>query len=81
MSETTLQTIMDIIRPFAGSKVELTPDLPLLESGLIDSATMVNILLELESRLGLQLDAADLSFDHFQSCRVLAEVFSARLNA
>lgn len=80
MSEKVLDTVLDVVAPFVKDQAILTPDLLLIESGVIDSASMVNILLELEARLGLQLDAADLAFDHFQSCRILAEALAHRVS-
>ena len=40
---------------------------------------VVNVLLELESRLGLAIGPSDLSFDHFQDCRLLAETLAERI--
>ena len=78
MTENVLAMVMQIVQPFVDRKFEITPDLPLLETGALDSASMVNILLALEERLGIQLSAADLAFDHFQSCRTLADALSTR---
>lgn len=80
-SDKVLAVVLEVVAPFVKGGAELTPTLPLIESGVVDSASMVNILLELESRLGIQLDAADLAFDHFQSCDALAGALSARVDA
>lgn len=71
-----LAIILDILQPFApnGTVIEADTALP----DLIDSAAMVNILLELEHRLGIEIQAADLTFDHFQSPRILAERFAGK---
>jgi len=46
---------------------------------VLDSASMVNVLLELESRLAVAIGPGDLTFDHFQDCRLLAETLSSRV--
>ena len=80
MNDKVLATVLDVVAPFVKNQAEVTPDLLLIDSGVIDSASMVNILLELEERLGIQLDASDLAFDHFKSCRILADALAARIS-
>ncbi|RUM98328.1 hypothetical protein EET67_06725 [Pseudaminobacter arsenicus] len=77
-NEDILNEIISIVRPFVDPSLELTPDFALIDSGAIDSASMINILLELEGRLGIQLGAADLTFEQFQSCRTLAGALSSK---
>jgi acyl carrier protein len=71
----TLDVVLKVLRPFARNGVPIDADTQLLELQLIDSAAMVNILLELELRLEIRISATDLTFDHFQSARVLATRF------
>ena len=78
MTDSILDTVMSVVRPFVDPGIEVTPDLQLLDTGALDSASMVNILLALEARLGIQLTAADLAFDHFQTCRTLADALNTR---
>ncbi len=75
-----LHVVMDVIRPFIPEDVVLDADTLLIENAQIDSLNMINILLELESRLGIQLKASDLTFDHFQSCRLLANSLTQRID-
>lgn len=81
MTSSLLDTVLEVVGPFVPEGVALTPDLPLLETDVVDSASMVNILLDLEARLNVTLTAADLSFDHFHSCRTLADALQQRLDA
>lgn len=76
----TLDIVLSVLRPFVRRGTAVDPDTQLLELQLIDSAAMVNILLELELRLGVRIGASDLTFDHFQSPRALAERFSSGEN-
>jgi acyl carrier protein len=74
----TLDIVLSVLRPFVRQGAEVNADTQLLELQLIDSAAIVNILLELELRLGVRIGASDLTFDHFQSARALADRFSSR---
>lgn len=74
-----LETVIDVVRAYAPPKVEIDADTPLLDMGVLDSASMVNVLLELEARLGVDIGPGDLTFDHFQDCRLLAETLSGRV--
>jgi acyl carrier protein len=71
----TLDIVLNVLRPFARDGAPIEADTQIMELQLIDSAAMVNILLELELRLGIRIAASDLTFDHFQSARILAAQF------
>ena len=73
-----LETILDVLKPYTPADTALDVDTQLLELGLLDSAALVNVLLELEFRLGIRIGADDLAFDHFQSPRTLADALAPR---
>lgn len=50
----------------------------LLEDGRIDSLTLVDLLLELEERYGVEFSADDLDPDHFASLETIAELVDDR---
>lgn len=74
-----LAIILDVIEAFTPPGVAVVADTPLLENQLLDSASVINILLELEGRLGIVIGPSDLSFDHFETPRLLAETLTERL--
>lgn len=74
----TLAIVVDTVSAFVPRGVVVDADTQLLERGLLDSVGMVNILLELEARLGITLTPADLAFDHFRDCRLLAARLAER---
>lgn len=78
MPRDELATVIEVVRAFAPPGTTIDADTPLLDLGVLDSASMVNVLLELESRLGVVIGPSDLSFDHFQDCRLLAETLAER---
>lgn len=75
-----LEVVMDVVRPFVPTGIPLDSTTQLTGQANLDSASMVGILLELESRLSIQLSASDLTFDHFESCESLANALSPRLS-
>lgn len=78
MPQDELATVIEVVSAFASPGTTIDADTPLIELGVLDSASMVNVLLELESRLGVAIGPGDLSFDHFQDCRLLAETLAER---
>jgi len=71
-----LEKIISCAQPFVKDGFELKSDTNLMDEAGLDSASMVNILMQLETVLGINLSAADLTFDHFRSCETLAEYFA-----
>lgn len=68
-----IEAVLRVVRPFVPRDVDLGPDTPLLNPPLIDSLNVIQVLVGLESELGLSLGAADISMDDFVTCRRLAE--------
>ena len=52
----------------------VTPSTDLLESGLLDSMSFVELLLNLEQRFGYSPNLADLDLEHFRSINKIAEL-------
>lgn len=74
-----LETVIEVVQAYAPQGMRLASDTPLLELQIIDSFSLVNVMLELESRLGISITPADLTFDHFHDCRLLADTLAERL--
>jgi acyl carrier protein len=55
----------------------ITPSTDLLESGLLDSMSFVELLLQLEQRFGYTPHLVDLDLEHFRSINRIAELVSA----
>lgn len=50
------------------------PDIDLLETGLVDSIGLVELILELEERFGVTLPMEDLEIDDFRSVYRIADL-------
>lgn len=56
----------------------LTPDEPLISSGIIDSFNLVDLAIFAEDSFGVHLDDMELNADHFDTLNQLADLISAR---
>ena len=76
------QSIMNHLREVAaGSKVTVTRDTPLLETGLLDSINLVGLIQFLEDQFGLTIADSDLGPDLFNSPSALIAYVERRLGA
>ena len=57
---------------------ELTDDLPLFTTGVLDSLNMVDVVAFVERRTGLRVGAGDLSLDNFGSLRAIVAYVERR---
>lgn len=71
------QTIAEFLASTAGRPM-LTPDLDLIELGIIDSLTMMDLLVFVEASFGVRLGFDDLTPATFQSIGSIAAVIDAR---
>jgi acyl carrier protein len=55
-----------------------SPDTDLLTTGRLDSASMVELLLELEKRFDIRLEMEELEVDHFRSLTTIADFIAAQ---
>ena len=54
----------------------LDDDLPLFSSGLLDSTSMVTLVMFLEERTGIMIEVADLTLDNFDTITRILSVCS-----
>lgn len=55
-----------------------TAETDLLATGRLDSVAVVELLLQLEKRFGIQIDMEDLEIDHFRSLATIAAFIAGR---
>ena len=56
-------------------------DTDLLNSGLLDSLALVELLLHIEATFGLELELEEFEVDHFRSLRTIGATVAARCRA
>jgi D-alanine--poly(phosphoribitol) ligase subunit 2 len=67
--------IRAVLRDYLTVMVE-SPDADLLETGLIDSIGLVELILQLEDRFGVSLPMDTLEFDDFRSINRIADLIT-----
>ena len=72
------QLITQIIRESTGREVEVTPEDRLIESGMLDSLSMVNLVMALRADFDVDLEVTDLTEETFASVASIAELVSQR---
>jgi acyl carrier protein len=63
------------------SRAGLSAETELVESGIADSLTMMDLLVFIETELKVRLENTDLNADTFRTPATLAELIAARLGA
>jgi D-alanine--poly(phosphoribitol) ligase subunit 2 len=75
--EALVGDIRSVLREHLSVVVEL-PDADLLESGLVDSIGLVELILQLEDRFGVSLPMDELEIDDFRSINTMADLITRR---
>jgi acyl carrier protein len=75
------QCVADALRRNRGITDQPSPDLSLVESGLLDSLSIVTFVGQLEARFGITISMSDMTLDNFDNIRLISEfVESKRLS-
>lgn len=73
MQRLTAETLLAFLRKNRGTDDPIEVDTPLFSSGLLDSASMVELMVFLEQETGISVSPADVTLDNFDSIgRILA---------
>ncbi|HJR58738.1 MAG TPA: acyl carrier protein [Vicinamibacterales bacterium] len=70
--------VEELARAMGNDPRRLTDDDILPQSGLLDSASILELILWVESEFGFEIDQGDLSLDNFGTIRRMTEYISAR---
>lgn len=58
-----------------------SPETDVLETGMVDSLSLVRLLVHLEEEFGIEIEAEDLDLDVFRTVRGMARFVGGRLEA
>jgi acyl carrier protein len=80
---TSTEVILDWIRAHGAGGVpdDLGPDSKLLESGLLDSLQLVELVSFVETRFGVEVELDELTPDNFETARGVAALVDRRTGA
>jgi len=70
------QTIADS----SGLEVEVGPETALIDSGYLDSLTVLQLFVALQEEFGVELDADDLTEETFGTATAIAQLLEERQN-
>ncbi|MCH9655434.1 MAG: hypothetical protein K0U86_08310 [Planctomycetes bacterium] len=78
MENSILERLIDFLHSVTGHQ-NLNATAGLLDSGLLDSLTMMDLLVFVESEFDLRLDFQDIQPDFFETPSTIAELIDNRL--
>ena len=78
--ETVTQFIIEILLR-RGIKPQPSPDTSLVDSGLIDSSSIVMLVGKLEKAFGISISMGDLTVDNFDTIQLIGEFVRLKLAA
>lgn len=71
-TESILKIVIETVTPFLNKQDDFLEDTEILESGLIDSLNILQVIAELERRFSLKIGPLDMTFDDFKTCRTIS---------
>lgn len=71
--------VREAIESATGIDVEITPDLSLIDGGILDSMSMVSFVQTIQAKLDVEIDFADITLENFDSLEVLIPFLHGRL--
>ena len=75
-----LEVVVDIIQQNLGSPQEIGPDDQLIETGLLDSLSILQVYLALQSETGADLDVGDITEESFSTARTIKDLVQSRVH-
>lgn len=78
LKQTIRGKVTELARALGASKKPITDDDILLETGALDSAAVLELLVWMETQLDIELDQDELSFDNFGSINQMAHFLATR---
>lgn len=82
MSRESIQTIEDGLLQWCNyrlrTKVPITAETDLIDSGYLDSILVMDVVLSIEKQYGVVIDSSEISPRHFRSVRTLAKFVSSQ---
>jgi acyl carrier protein len=78
LKQTIRGKVLELARSLGTAKKPIADDDVLLETGALDSAAVLELLVWMETQLDIELDQDELSFDNFGSINQMAHFLTTR---
>ncbi len=62
-----IDRIVALIKPMSRSKIEIKADTMIIEDGVIDSLSVINLIMEIEREFSMKMGIMDVTIDDFQT--------------
>ena len=77
IQETVTQMISDMLHT-KGISIKPSPDMSLIDSGLLDSLSIVTFIGQLEIAFEIEISIADMTVDNFDNIQVICELVRSK---
>ncbi|MDB2439167.1 hypothetical protein N9W89_10655 [Hellea sp.] len=67
MDNNTIERVIKLIKPMSRGKVDIQPDTMIIEDKVIDSLSVINLIMEIEREFDMRMGVMDVTIDDFQS--------------
>ncbi len=78
MERRVSSVVAQVIVESTGQELALTAEDPLISTGILDSLSMVSLVIALQSEFGVQLEVTDLNVENFESIRSISNLVQLR---
>ncbi len=72
------EVVSRVLLESTGQDLTLTPDQPLIQSGILDSLSMVQLVIAIQAEFGVSLDMMDLNEDNFADVQSITALVQNR---
>lgn len=77
IQETITQILADMLL-IQGISIKLSPDMSLIDSGLLDSLSIVTFVGQLEKACGIEISIADMTLDNFDKIEFICKLVRSK---
>jgi len=78
MADEYIQQIIDIIRPIAKSRDPIEAHTRIIEDGIIDSLSVINLIMEIERAFEIKIGIMDVTINDFETPAKIAEIIDRK---
>ena len=71
--------IVDVLQSSRGLNLPLTNDVSLIESGILDSLCIVEIVQQMEKYFGIEIVVTDITLDNFDTLNRITKFIESRM--
>jgi acyl carrier protein len=78
IQNTVTQCVADALRRERGITGEVSPDMSLVDSGLLDSLSIVTFVGQLETKFDISISMSDMTLDNFDNISRISELVRSK---